>query len=344
MNLVGMDLEEMERLVRGLGKERYRARQLFMWVYRKGATDFDVMTDLSKPFREELSRIARIGSVREVRRITSSDGSATKFLLELEDGRRVESVLIRDGARRTVCLSCQVGCPLGCKFCATGRMGFERNLTAGEMLEQLLHIRRVLWEEGEEVTNVVFMGMGEPLLNYEQVMKAVRLMRHEMGMSLGARRITISTAGIVPGMERLSEEGIPVGLAISLNATEDSTRTELMPINGKYPMKVLLKAAEDFSHRYKRRITFEYVLIHKVNDSPEHALKLAEVLKGIPCKVNLIPYNPIPEAPFERPPAERVLKFQEVLLSRNYTATLRDSKGRDIQAACGQLRASARGA
>ena len=341
MKLVGMSLEEMEEFIRGLGKERYRARQLFRWVYKKGASDFEVMTDLSKPFREELSRIARIGSIREVRRLTSRDGSATKFLLELEDGERVESVLIRDEGRRTVCLSCQVGCPLGCKFCATGKMDFKRNLTAGEILEQLLHIRKVLWGEGEEVTNAVFMGMGEPLLNYGEVMKAVRLIRHEMGIGLGARRITLSTAGIVPGMERLSEEGVPIGLAISLNATDDATRTELMPINSRYPMKVLLKAAKDFSRRYKRRITFEYVLIYGVNDSPEHARKLAEILKGIPCKVNLLPYNPIPDAPFERPPDERVLKFQEVLLSRNYTATLRDSKGRDIGAACGQLRASA---
>lgn len=337
-------MEEIEEFIRSLGKERYRARQLFRWVYKKGASDFELMTDLSKSFREELSGIARIGSIREVRRLTSRDGSATKFLLELEDGERVESVLIRDEDRRTVCLSCQVGCPLGCKFCATGKMGFKRNLTAGEILEQLLHIRKVLWREGEEVTNVVFMGMGEPFLNYEQVMKAVRLIRHEMGIALGARRITLSTAGIVPGMERLSKEGVPIGLAISLNAADDATRTELMPINSRYPIKVLIKVAEGFSRIYKRRITFEYVLIYRVNDSPEHAHRLAEILKGIPCKVNLIPYNPIPDVPFERPPDERILKFQEVLLSRNYTATLRDSKGGDIQAACGQLRASTRGA
>ncbi len=340
VNLMGMTLEEIEEFIQGLGKERYRARQLFRWIYRKGATDFGVMTDLSKSFREELSRIARIGGVREVRRLVSEDRTAAKFLFRLEDGAYVESVLIRDDDRRTVCLSSQVGCPLRCRFCATGQMGFHRNLTAGEIVGQLLHVRRVLWEDGEDLTNVVLMGMGEPLLNYDQVLKAVRLIRHEMGIALGARRITLSTAGVVPGIERLAGEGVPLGLAISLNATDDATRTELMPINRKYPIGVLIRAAKDFARTYKRRITFEYVLIHGVNDSLGDALRLADLLRGIPCKVNLIPYNPIPDAPFRRPPMEQVLRFQEVLLSHHYTATLRDSRGRDIQAACGQLRAS----
>jgi len=340
VNLMGMTLEEIEEFIQGLGKERYRARQLFRWIYRKGATDFGVMTDLSKSFREELSRIARIGGVREVRRLVSEDRTAAKFLFRLEDGAYVESVLIRDDDRRTVCLSSQVGCPLRCRFCATGQMGFHRNLTAGEIVGQLLHVRRVLWEDGEDLTNVVLMGMGEPLLNYDQVLKAVRLIRHEMGITLGARRITLSTAGVVPGIERLAEEGVPLGLAISLNATDDATRTELMPINRRYPIGVLIRAAKDFARTYKRRITFEYVLIHGVNDSLGDALRLADLLRGIPCKINLIPYNPIPDAPFRRPPMEQVLRFQEVLLSHHYTATLRDSRGRDIQAACGQLRAS----
>lgn len=339
VDLLGMTLEEIEEFIQGLGKERYRARQLFRWIYKKGVYNFGVMTDLSKSFREELARMARIWAPVEVHRAASEDG-VVKFLFRLEDGAHIESVLIRDDDRRTVCLSSQVGCPLGCRFCATGRMGFARNLAAGEIVGQLLHIRKVLWEEGEDLTNVVLMGMGEPLLNYDQVLKVVRLIRHEMGIALGARRITLSTVGIVPGIERLAGEGIPLGLAISLNAPDDAIRSELMPINCEYPLRILLRAAKDFARTCKRRITFEYVLIHGVNDRLRDARQLADLLQGIPCKVNLIPYNPIPNAPFRRPPLDRALRFQEVLLSSHYTATLRDSRGRDIQAACGQLRTS----
>ena len=343
-DLKGMSPDELERFITALGKEKYRTKQLLSWIYAKGVSDFEAMTDLSKTFREELTRIARISAVEEVERQTSTDGT-TKFLFQLEDGRRIESVLIREGGqktserqktsrrRRTVCLSSQVGCALGCTFCATGRMGFIRDLTAAEIVDQLIAVRR----SEEHVTNVVLMGMGEPLLNYDNVLKAARLMNLEMGIALGMRKITLSTAGIVPGIERLARERLHIGLAISLNATDDRTRTRLMPINRRYPLDKLLSAARRFSRTTRRRITFEYILIDGVNDSTQDAARLIHLLREIPCKINLIPLNPIPKSPLRRPSPERIEAFRDFLLSHHFTAIVRESKGRNIAAACGQL-------
>jgi 23S rRNA (adenine2503-C2)-methyltransferase len=331
-DLKGMSPDELARFIASLGKEKYRTKQLLSWMYAKGVSDFEAMTDLSKSFREELSRIARVSALEEVARQVSDDG-ATKFLFQLEDGLRIESVLIREEPRRTVCLSSQVGCALGCVFCATGRMGFTRNLSPAEIVDQLIAVRRA---EGS-VTNVVLMGMGEPLLNYDNVLKAVRLMNLEMGISLGMRKITLSTAGVVPGIERLAQERLHIGLAISLNASADRTRTQLMPINRRYPMNELLAAVRKFGRTTRRRVTFEYMLINGVNDGPEDAARLVRLLGEIPCKINLIPLNPIAGSPLQRPSPERIEGFRNFLLSHHFTVPLRESKGRDIAAACGQL-------
>lgn len=331
-DLKGMSSDELERFIAALGKEKYRTKQLLSWIYAKGVSDFEAMTDLSRSFRDELTRIARISAVEEIEHQTSDDGT-TKFLFQLEDGLRIESVLIREERRRTVCLSSQVGCALGCAFCATGRMGFVRNLAPAEIVDQLIAVRR----SEESVTNVVLMGMGEPLLNYDNVLKALRLMNLEMGIALGMRKITLSTAGIVPGIERLARERLHIGLAISLNATDDRTRIRLMPINRRYPIDKLLSVTRTFGRTTRRRITFEYILIDGVNDTPEDAARLVRLLREIPCKINLIPLNPIPGSSLRRPTSERIEHFRDFLLSHHFTAPLRESKGRNIAAACGQL-------
>lgn len=337
IDLKGLPPDELEAFIASLGKEKYRTKQLLSWMYGKGVPDFGAMTNLSRSFREELSRIAYVSEVEEVQRTHSEDGDTTKFLFQLEDGLQIESVLIREGRRRTVCLSSQVGCPLGCRFCATGRMGFRRNLSAAEIINQLIAARRSLQDAEEEVTNVVLMGMGEPLLNYENVIKAIRLMSLEMGISLGARKITLSTVGMVPGIHRLATEGLHIGLAISLNATNDATRRRLMPIAQQYSLNSLMEAVRTFSRMYDRRITFEYVLMEGVNDSLEHAQQLIHLIAHIPCKINLIPLNPIPDSDLRRPSPERTERFQQFLFSHHFTAMLRGSKGQDIAAACGQL-------
>ncbi len=332
--------EELRTLVRQLGQEEYRAGQLLSWVHGKGVEEVDQMSNLSRAFREQLKGVAWVSRLREVERQNSPAGQAIKFLFELPTGERVESVLIIDGKRRTACLSSQVGCPLDCQFCATGRMGFLRNLSAAQITDQLLQLARTLMaERGERVTNVVMMGMGEPLLNYEEVVRALRLMRLEHGPAIGGRKVTVSTAGYVPGIRRLAREDLNLGLAISLNATTDELRDQLMPINRKFPIAELLAAAAEFFSLRGRRVTFEYVLLAGVNDSDEDALRLADLTREVPCKINLIPYNELGEdTPFRRPPPERVTHFRQTLeASSPMAVTLRESRGRDIDAACGQL-------
>ena len=330
--------EELQRFLSSLGKEKYRTKQMLAWIHGRGIYRFDEMTDLAKSFRTELARIARVSHLVERKRTVSGDGKATKFLFELEDGLVVESVLIEEGERRTVCLSSQIGCALGCRFCSTGRMGLRRNLSAAEIVDQLLSIRRSIQEEEKEIRNVVLMGMGEPLLNYENVLRAIRLMKLEMGPAIGARRITLSTSGIVPGIHRLAQEGMQIGLALSLNATTNALRNRLMPINRRYPIADLLDAARAYAEVTGRWVTFEYVLLQGENDTAEHARRLAELARSVPSKVNLIPFNPGgSETPYQRPSRERIEEFQNILLTRHVTATLRESRGGDIAAACGQL-------
>lgn len=347
VDLKGLLPDELRAFLSCLGKERYRANQLLRWIHGRGETDFDRMTDLSKQFRSELTKIARVESLREIDRITSADGETTKLLLALSDGRRVETVAMHDGKRRTVCVSSQVGCALGCDFCATGQIGLVRNLTAGEMVDQLRHAAQLFQQEGQyekPITNVVMMGMGEPLNNYDAVVRSVRLVGLEMGLAVSATKVTISTAGLVPMIYRLADELPKVGLAISLNATTDDVRDRLMPINRKYPIAELMKAAAYMASKAERRwVTFEYTLIAGVNDSDEDARRLVKITSDFPCKINLIPFNPVPERPYERPSRTRVDRFHDILLKKNLTATVRWSKGDDIAAACGQLQARVTG-
>ncbi len=332
--------EELRELIARLGKERFRATQLLRWIHG-GATTFDEMTNLSKAFRTELAGIARIESLREVDRTATAEGDATKLLYELSDGALVEAVAMRDEGRRTVCVSSQAGCALKCAFCATGTMGLTRNLTAGEMVDQVLQASRLFPGEEKPVTNAVFMGMGEPLQNYDNVVRAVRLLGLEMGLAISATRVTISTAGLVPAIRRLATDLPKVGLAISLNATTDDVRDELMPINKRWPIAELLGAANTMSEAAQRRwVTFEYVLIDGVNDSMDDARRLAELLSAIRCKVNLIPFNPVSGLPFRRPERSAIDDFHRYLWDRHFTVTVRWSKGDDIAAACGQLKAS----
>ena len=338
--------EELSEYVAGLGEPPYRADQLFDWIHAKDALVFSEMTDLPATFRAELARRARISSVRQVSLRESGEDGTAKFLFEVGNARRVESVLIREGKRRTACLSSQVGCPLDCTFCATGRMGLEANLSAAQILDQLAHINRYAQRRDERVTNVVMMGMGEPLLNYDNVVRAIRLMRLRGRSGIGGRRITVSTAGYLPGIRKLAEEDLNVGLAISLNATTDETRAQIMPITRKYGIADLTAAARTYFDRRGRRVTFEYVLLDGVNDEEEDAHRLSSLTADVPCKINLIPYNELgstdeaaPGRPvFRRPPMERIDRFVRVLKSgSSKTVTLRESRGRDIDAACGQL-------
>ncbi|HDS74481.1 MAG TPA: 23S rRNA (adenine(2503)-C(2))-methyltransferase RlmN, partial [Firmicutes bacterium] len=264
-------------------------------------------------------------------------------LLELSDGRRIETVAMHDGKRRTVCVSSQVGCALGCDFCATGQLGLKRNLTTGEIIDQLCHAVDVFRASGHTeypISNVVMMGMGEPLHNYESVVRAVRLMGLEMGLAISVQRVTISTVGLVPQIRRLADEMPRVGLAISLNATTDEVRNRLMPINARWPISELMDAAKYMSDRAgRRRVTIEYALIAGINDTDDDARRLICLVSQFPCKINLIPFNPVPDRPYRRPSVERIRRFHAMLVDRNLTATVRWSKGDDIAAACGQLQA-----
>ena len=335
-DLRNLNLSELEDFVLKLGLQKYRGRQLFHWVYGKCADSFDVMTDLSKEIRELLSQKAYISKLIEIRKQVSSDGTE-KFLFELEDGHRVESVLIPEEERLTLCISTQVGCGMGCAFCLTGKGGLARNLKTSEIVNQVLSVQKGL-PAGKHLTNIVIMGMGEPLSNYNNVVKAIEILNNPLGPAIGARRITLSTAGLVPGIKKLGEGNLNINLAISLNASTDEQRNLIMPINKKYPLKDLLKACREFPLRQGRMLSFEYVLLDVVNNSPEDAGRVVKLLKGIRCKINLIPFNEFPGAPYKRPSDESVLRFQEILTNHNYSVFIRKSRGRDILAACGQLR------
>ena len=348
IDLKGMLPEELTDFVVNSGERPFRARQLLSWLYEKDVSDLAAMTDLPQSWRTALTAKARVTRLQELTRRESAIDGTVKFLFGIAGTSSVESVLIVEGKRRTACLSSQVGCPLDCAFCATGKMGFKgRNLTAGEILDQLLRLNAWSGRWQERVTNVVMMGMGEPLLNYDNLTQALRMMGLD-GLGIGGRRITVSTAGYVPGIERLSmEEDLNVGLAISLNATTDDQRSRIMPINRKFPIAQLMGAARDYFERCGRRVTFEYVLMAQVTDSDADARRLAALTRDIPCKINLIPYNEL--APheaaatggevFRRPSSERIDSFRLLLeeCAPRRTVTLRESRGRDIDAACGQL-------
>ena len=332
-HLTSLAPDALEAWFRERGERPYRARQVFAWIHGRQAVRFDGMTDLQQPLREALDRDAVIADLN-VRQVSeAADGSARKYLHALSDGKTIETVCIRHDNRRTVCVSSQVGCALGCTFCATARMGFVRNLSPGEIAEQVYSVMR---DTGERITNVVFMGMGEPMLNYENVIAAAELLSHPHGLAIGARHINISTAGHVPGIRRYTKDGHPYRLAISLNDPLDASRETIMPINRKYPIAALLAAARDYTKAANKRVTFEYVLIAGVTDSVEKADALARLVQPVHCKINLIPYNPIDES-HNRPSKESVERFCHALRHCRRQVNVRWSRGTDIQAACGQL-------
>lgn len=337
IDLKDLSPSEIERFISAFGKERYRTIQTLRWLYQKGVRSTDEMTNLSKKFREELSRVSFISSLRLLKSEKARDGTK-KFLFELADRNRIESVLIPDKRRLTLCISTQVGCALGCRFCLTGKSGLKRNLTPSEIVNQILAVRETL-TDGESITNVVLMGMGEPLANYENVLRAIELMLHADAFKFSSRRVTLSTSGLIPEMERLAGERIRFRLALSLNATDEESRSQLMPINRRYPLRKVLESCRRFPLPPRARITFEYVLVEAVNDSPQDARRLLRILKGIPSKVNLIPLNEAPGIPFKKPSDDKIIQFQEILMRGGLTVIVRKSKGTEISAACGQLHA-----
>ncbi len=334
INLKALTGTELESFIKSLGLPSYRSRQLIQWIYERLAGDIDEITVFSKELRRSLKEKAYISNLQIIDRVISKDATV-KYLLELEDKERIESVLIPDGKRLTLCISSQVGCPMGCVFCLTGTMGLKRNLHAHEIVDQVITIKR----EYPGITNIVFMGMGEPLLNLENTVEALKRLIDFMHFS--PRRITVSTCGIPEKIEELYQSfpENPPNLAISLNATTDETRSRLMPVNKVYPLKTLFASLKKIPLPPRRRITFEYVMLEGINDTDEDARRLMKLLKGIPSKVNLIPFNPADGLEFKRPAEERILRFQKILTESHLTALIRKSKGEDILAACGQLRA-----
>ena len=328
---------EMEEWVQTLGQKAFRGRQLFLWIWEKGAESFSEMTNLSKDFIEELETKSQI-ALTTIHQVQTSESQGTsKFLIRLGDGKFVETVLIPESKRATVCLSSQVGCALDCDFCATGKMGLKRNLTSGEIADQLLHVRRF---SDKPITNIVFMGMGEPFHNYDQVIRAADILNSESGFAHGARKITISTSGMVPQIRRFADEGHRYKLAVSLNASDDESRTQIMPINKKWDIATLVKACKHYTETSKNMLTFEYVLMQGVNDGMGDARRLLKIANQVFCKVNVIPYNEVAEG-YLRPSKKRIQSFLDVLEGARFGVTVRWSQGDDIDAACGQLSTAA---
>lgn len=336
--LVGMTMEEMTAFVQELGEPKFRGKQLFQWVYQKGVKSFDEMTNLSAAFRQKLAERSILQLCEEEVEQHAQPTHTTKYLFRLHDGQKVESVLMQHDYGNSVCVTTQVGCRMGCTFCASTFGGLVRNLTAGEIVDQIVTMQRDL-PEGERIGSVVLMGSGEPLENYDHVLKAVRLMHDPDGLNIGYRHITVSTSGIVPAMRKLAEEGLPITLALSLHAPTNELRQQIMPVARIWPIEEVLDAARTYGEKTGRRVTYEYILIREVNDNPEEAVQLAGLLRGSLAHVNLIPMNPVAERPqYQRPGPERINRFKELLESAGITTTVRREMGGDIDAACGQLR------
>jgi len=338
-NLLGLNREHLEAAFTQMGERAFRAAQLLKWVHQHGQTDFRAMSNLSKPLRERLAGEACLRLPEVVREQRSGDGTV-KWLLRVDSGNCIETVFIPEHGRGTLCVSSQVGCALNCSFCSTAQQGFNRNLDSAEIVGQLWLARAALGDfatGARRVTNVVLMGMGEPLLNFDAVTEALDLMLEDFAYGLSRRRVTLSTAGHVPGIDRLAQRR-PVALAVSLHAPDDALRDELVPLNRTWPIRELMAACQRYlAHDPRQRITFEYVMLDGVNDSPLHARRLAGLLCGLPAKVNLIPFNPFPGTRYARSPAARIDAFREVLAARGLTTLTRRTRGDDIDAACGQL-------
>ncbi len=336
-DLKGLNARETEVWAESQGLKAYQGRQIRHWLFKKLADSFQEMTDLSKPLRSVLEGKVRINHLEKVKTLTSDD-TTQKYLFRLSDGHFIESVLIPEEDHFTVCISSQAGCAMGCLFCSTAKQGLKRNLRASEIIDQVIQVRKSM-DVPDRLTNIVLMGMGEPLANYDAVIKAVGNLVSGDGMNFSHRKITLSTCGLVPQMRRLGKD-ITINLAISLNAANDETRGFLMPVNRKYPLKSLMSACKDFPLPNRRMLTFEYILINDINDRPQDAEKLTKLLSGLRAKINLIPLNPFPDSEMSTPPMERILRFQEILVENHFTAIIRKSRGSDIQAACGQLSGS----
>ena len=345
VNLLDFDLDGLAAYCEQLGEKRFRATQLFRWIHQKGASDFDQMSDLAKSLRHKLAGAACVRGLEVISQQMSADGTI-KWLFDVGDGNAVEAVFIPEDDRGTLCVSSQAGCAVGCRFCSTGHQGFSRNLSTGEIVAQLWFaehfLRKHLHQDERVITNVVMMGMGEPLQNYGALIPALRTMLDDHGYGLSRRRLTVSTSGVVPMMDRLAQD-CPVALAVSLHAPNDALRDHLVPLNRKYPIEELLAACNRYlAHAPRDFITFEYCMLDGVNDQPEHARQLIELVRrhatgGVWCKFNLIPFNPFPESGLKRSPAQVVQAFAKTLLDAGIVTTVRKTRGDDIDAACGQL-------
>lgn len=344
-NLLDFDLDGLAAYCERLGEKRFRATQLFRWIHQKGASSFDQMSDLAKSLREKLASTARVQGLEVISQQMSADGTI-KWLFDVGDGNAVEAVFIPEDDRGTLCVSSQAGCAVGCRFCSTGHQGFSRNLKTGEIIAQLWFaehfLRKHLNRSDRVITNVVMMGMGEPLQNYNELIPALRVMLDDHGYGLSRRRLTVSTSGVVPMMDRLAQD-CPVALAVSLHAPNDTLRDNLVPLNRKYPIAELMAACNRYlQHAPRDFITFEYCMLDGVNDQPEHARELVALVRkyatgGVWCKFNLIPFNPFPASGLKRSPNERVQAFAKILLDAGIVTTVRKTRGDDIDAACGQL-------
>ena len=335
IDLAALDLGELEDLVVSLGHKRFHARQIYRWIWKRGVTDIAEMTDLSAELRAALTTAATVSMPAVVKHDVSEDGTQ-KFVMRMADGRLIESVFIPDTPKQTFCVSTQVGCAMGCTFCLTGKMGLVRNLSAAEISGQVRLLARSL-DLLDKPFNIVLMGMGEPLHNYDATMKALKMLNRNEGLAVHPKRVTLSTVGLVPMMDRLSTEELMPNLAVSLHASSDAVRAEIVPSNRKYSLQDIVEACQRFPLAKRRRIMFEYVMLAGVNDSPADARKLVKVLAGVKAKVNLLPLNAAAGIPYDRPPDDRVNEFAKILAERGLMVSVRKSRGRDIRAACGQL-------
>lgn len=336
--LTDLSYEQLVSWLRELGEPAFRARQLFEWVYKLFVFDWDAMTNLPLSLRKRLAERATVLPLTPLESVQSADGLTNKLLFQLLDGATIESVWMGYERRQTICVSSQVGCAMQCPFCATGQAGFERNLAAGEIIAQVLYFAQKLSTCGETVSNVVFMGMGEPLANYDEVWKAITTLNDSRGMGLGARRFTVSTAGIVPGIRQLANERLEVGLAVSLHAANDELRNQLVPVNRRYPLAELMAACREYVQKTGRRVTFEYALTEGLNDQAENARELGRLLQGMLAHVNLIPLNPTANCGGRASSRDRIMGFRRVLNEMGINNTVRLGRGLDISAGCGQLR------
>lgn len=332
-----LSLTELQEYMAAIGEKPFRARQVAEWIYHKGALNFAGMGNIAKPLRERLDRDFSFGPPKEVRKEISSDGT-TKFLFALADQEKVETVLIPTKTRTTACISTQAGCKFGCRFCASGIGGWTRDLSCGEIMTQVLQVKEEAKSHARPLSHIVFMGIGEPLDNYENLMKAIRLINDPAGLNIGARRITVSTCGVIPRILDMGREGIQIELAISLHGYDNESRNVLMPVNKKYPFDDLIEACRSYQKSYRRQITFEYILIKDITCSERAVEALKKAFGGLICKMNLIPYNPVSEFDHKTPAREEMVRFRDRLMEFGVHATIRTPRGKDINSACGQLR------